>query len=119
MVYMYMPFIILEGSGRLLNIGNDMNNAHLLLCLSGLGQQPLTQPCELEPHGTGIHLTPPSTAQLQGATQPGQVSGLLLEECSKFWGTAEWDYKSQCRGCNLCSYRRLRLISVCAYKCKW
>ena len=100
MVYMYMSFIISEGSGRLLNIDNEMNNAHLLLCLSGSGQQPLTQPCELEPHGTGIHLTPPSTAQLQGATQPGQVSGSLLEECSKFWGRAEWD---QCCDCNLCS----------------
>ena len=100
MVYI---FILLEGSGRLLNLDNKMNNAYFLLCPSGSGQRPLTQPHELEPHGTGIHLTPPSTAQLQGAAQPGQVSMSLLEESSKFWGMAEWDYKSQCRDCNSCS----------------
>ena len=78
---MYMFFIISDGSGRLLNIDNEMNNAHLLPCPSGSGQRPLTQARELEPHGTG---TPPSTAQLHGATQPERVSGSLLEKCSKF-----------------------------------
>ena len=84
MVYIF--FILLEGFGRLLNIDNKMNNVHLLLCPSGSGQRPVTQPRELEPHGTGIHLTPPSTAQLQGTAQPKRVSGSLLGKCSKFLG---------------------------------
>ena len=50
-----------------------MNNMHLLLCSSGSGQQPLTQPRELEPHGTGTHLTPPFPTQLLGATQPREL----------------------------------------------
>ena len=82
----YMSFVISEGSGRLLNLDNEMNNAHLILCPSGSGQQPLTQPRELEPHGTGIHLTPPSTAQLQGVAQPKRVSASLSEECSQVLG---------------------------------
>ena len=71
----YISFILWEGSGRSLNIDNEMNNAHLLLCPSGSGQRPLTQPRELEPHGTDIHFIPPYPAQPQGAAQPGRVSG--------------------------------------------
>ena len=72
MVYMSFIISLIEGCGRLLNIDNEMNNPYLLLYPSGSGQRPSR---ELEPHGTGIHLTPPSTAQLQGAAQQGQVSG--------------------------------------------
>ena len=62
---------------------------HLLLCPSGSGQQPLTQPRELEPHGTGTHLTPPSPTLVPGATQPGQVSGSLMVPSYKVFGQGQ------------------------------